>query len=130
MTSVPFVRGVAEFTRLRVDRPAQDLTLLFQTLPSRFEVTTSVRFSVFSPPNNTSRKNVRFLLEGNLETLPSDRDEVLDAIKFSISEKLDVDISRIENLDFTVSSTMISQHHACMHYIASNLYLHQWVTCS
>ena len=101
------MRGVAEFTRLRVDRPAQDLTLQFHTIPSRFEVTTSVRFSVVSPPDSTSREVVRFILEGNLRALPNSKDEVLNAIKFGLSEELDIDISRIENLDFTVNKLLL-----------------------
>ena len=104
VTRVPFVRGVAEFTRLRVDRPAQDLTLQFHTIPSRFEATTSVRFSVVSPPDNTSREMVGFVLEGNLGALPNSKEEILNAIKLGVSEKLDIDISRIASLDFTVSS--------------------------
>ena len=98
------MRGVAEFTRLRVDRPAQDLTLQFNTIPSRFTVTTSVRFSVVSPPGNTSREMVGFTLEGNLGVLPNSKDEILKAIKLGLSEKLDIDISRIQSLDFTVSN--------------------------
>lgn len=101
---VPFVRGVAEFTRLRVDRPAEDLTLQFQTIPSRFEHTTSVRFSVVSPPDSTPREKVGFILEGNLGALPDSKDEILNAIRLGLSEKLDVDISRIASLDFIVSN--------------------------
>ena len=102
VTSVPFVHGVAEFTRLRVESPAQDLTLQFITIPSRFEVRTSVLFSVVSPPSNTSRERVEFLLEGNLATLSNNKREVLNAIELALSMKLDVDISRIKDLDYTV----------------------------
>ena len=100
---MPFVRGVAEFTRLRVDRPAQDLALQFLTIPSRFEVTTSVRFSVVSPPGNTFREMVGLVLEGNLEVLSNNDEEILNSIKLGLGEKLDIDISRIKDLDFTVS---------------------------
>ena len=103
MTQVPFVRGVAEFTRLRVGRPAQDLNLLFRTIPSRFETRTSVSFSVLSPSSNTTKKHVGFILEGNLETLPTDRLDILSDVIFGLSMKLDVDISRIGDLDFVVS---------------------------
>ncbi len=104
VTRVPFVRGVAEFTRLRVDRSAQDLTLQLHTIPSRFQVTTSVRFSVVSPPDSTPREMVRFILEGNLGALPDSKNEILNAIKLGLSEKLDIDISRISSLDFIVSN--------------------------
>ena len=98
------MRGVAEFTRLRVDRPAEDLTLQFHTIPSRFEVTTSVRFSVVSPPDSTPREMVGFILEGNLGALPGSKDEILNAIRLGLSEILDIDISRIESLDIIVSN--------------------------
>lgn len=98
------MRGVAEFTRLRVDRPAEDLALHFHTVPSRFEVSTSVRFAVVSPPGNTSREVVGFVLEGNLGALPDSKNEILNAIRSGLSEKLDIDISRIKSLDFTVSN--------------------------
>ena len=103
ITRVPLVRGVAEFTRLRIDRPAHNLTLQFRTIPSRFEVTTSVHFSVVSPPGNTHSKMVGLVLEGNLRALSSNEDRIVNAIKFGLSEKLDIDISRIKDLDFKVS---------------------------
>ena len=100
---MPFVRGVAEFTRLRVDTPAQDLTLSFKTIPSRFEVRTSISFSVQSPPINTSKEHVGFFLEGIVQTLSTDRLEVLTDIILGVSMRLDIDISRIQDLDFVVS---------------------------
>ena len=106
VTSVPFVHGVAEFTRLRVDSPARDLTLQFQTIPSRFEVRTSVLFSVVSPPSNTSSEKVGFLLKGNLETSSNSKLDILDAIELGLSIKLDVDISRIKDLDYTVGTCL------------------------
>lgn len=99
------MRGVAEFTRLRIDNPAQDLTLQFQTIPSRFEVRTSVLFSVLSPPYNTTREKVGFLLEGNLGTLSNNKAEILEDIRLGLSTSLDVDISRLKDLDFTVSNS-------------------------
>lgn len=98
------MHGVAEFTRLRVDRPAEDLTLKFHTIPSRFEVTTSVQFSVVSPPDSTPREMVGFILEGNLGALPDSKDEILNAIRLGLSEILDIDISRIESLNIIVSN--------------------------
>lgn len=100
---MPFVKGVAEFTRLRVDNPAQDLTLQFHTIPSRFEVTTSIQFSVISPPSNTSRRRIGFLLKGNMLALPENKQEVLREMALGLSTTLDVDISRITNLDFVVN---------------------------
>ena len=63
-TSVPFVDGVAEFTRLRVDREASRLSLSFTTLPERFQSETSIEFSVVPFHDSVERKQVSFLLSG------------------------------------------------------------------
>ena len=64
-TSVPFVDGVAEFTRLRVDREASRLSLSFATLPERFQSETSIEFSVVPFHDSVERKQVFFLLSGS-----------------------------------------------------------------
>ena len=98
-TAVPFVEGVAEFTRLRVDRNADKLTLSFQTVPARFQTETSVQFSVVGLPDTVERKQVSFLLSldgaGSVEWgSESVRVEVVRQLGMT----LDVDISRIQNL--------------------------------
>ena len=91
--------GVAEFTRLRVDRPGQDLTLQFNTVPSRFQVTTSLLFQVIEPFDNTTRDKIGFTLEGDTSAVPSD---LTMAVLEGLGLALDVDISRIESLSVEV----------------------------
>ena len=106
VTRVQFVRGVAEFTRLRVDRPGQGLTLSFQTVPSRFQATTSVSFQIIDPFQNTSREKIGFTLEGDTSALP--RGEELNvAVLNGLSLAMDVDISRIENITVEVRSILL-----------------------
>lgn len=102
-TSAPFVGGVAEFTRLRVDRPEEELTLVFHTNPPRFRATTSVRFSVIAPPENTPRKRLGFILHGDLTALAVDSSIVLSSIRTGLGQALDVDISRIKDITYEVS---------------------------
>ena len=94
------MRGVAEFTRLRVDRQGQDLTLQFSTIPSRFQTTTSVSFQVIEPLQDTAREKIGFTLEGDISALPND---LTAAVLEGLSLALDVDISRIEGLTVEVS---------------------------
>ncbi len=101
-TSVPFVRGVAEFTRLRVDRPAEELTLLFRTNPSRFEATTSVRFTVVAPSPDTPRVRLGFVLHGDLEGIDRNSNAVLNSIRTGLGSQLDIDISRIDTVTYKV----------------------------
>lgn len=93
-TSAPFVRGVAEFTRLRVDRPGKELILNFHTNPTRFQATTGVRFRVVVPPANTSKTRLRFVLHG---TVPSNSFTVQNSIRTGLGLALDVDVSRIQD---------------------------------
>ena len=58
-TSVPFVDGVAEFTRLRVDREASRLSLSFTTLPERFQSETLIEFSVVPFHDSVERKQFK-----------------------------------------------------------------------
>lgn len=102
-TSVPFVGGVAEFTRLRVDRPSQLLTLKFSTNPSRFVAQTSVQFDVVTPPENTERERVVFVLAGSIGALPGDEAEVEEAVRLALWRQLDIDVSRIQGISVTVS---------------------------
>lgn len=101
VTEVLFVRGVAEFTRLRVDRPGQDLTLKFHTVPSRFQATTSISFQVITPSPDTDEEKISFLLKGDTSTLPMG-DELYEAVLEGVSLAMDVDISRITNLTVEV----------------------------
>lgn len=102
-TSVPFAGGVAEFTRLRVDRPSQLLTLKFSTNPSRFVAQTSVQFDVVIPPENTQRERVVFVLAGSTGTLPGDEAEVEEVVRLALWRQLDIDVSRIQGITVTVS---------------------------
>lgn len=101
-TSTPFVGGVAEFTRLRVDRPGEELSLVFHTNPARFRATTSVRFSVIAPPASTPRTRLGFVLRGELD---ADSSLVLSSIRTGLGLALDVDVSRIEDITYEVSLT-------------------------
>ena len=100
--TVPFVKGVAMFTRLRVDKPGEDLTLMFTTTPERFEATTVVRFTVVAPPQNTPNEEVSFLLEGDVGRLPDDQQVLVESVRVGISSQLDVDISRVQDVRITV----------------------------
>ena len=106
-TSTPFVRGQAIFTRLRVDRPATGLMLTFRTNPSRFEVTTSVSFTVVSPPEGTPQENQVFALEGDASSLEGDFSSVVEVVREQLGAVLDVDISRLQNIMLTVSCLVI-----------------------
>ena len=96
VTSVPFVNGVAEFTRLRVDRNADSLTLSFTTVPSRFQTQTSVLFSVVGFPDSVEKKTVSFLLTG--DSIPSSMDWDRDEIGKQLGVELDMDPSRIQDV--------------------------------
>lgn len=102
-TSVPFVGGVAEFTRLRVDRASQLLTLKFSTNPSRFVAQTSVQFDVITPPENTQRERVVFVLAGSTGALPGNEAEIEEAVRLALWRQLDIDVSRIQDITITVS---------------------------
>lgn len=102
--STPFVGGVAEFTRLRVDRPGEELSLLFRTNPSRFQATTSVRFSVTTPPASTPRTRLGFVLRGDLGSVASDESVILSSIRTALGLVLDVDVSRIGDVTYEVQN--------------------------
>ena len=99
ITSVPFVNGVAEFTRLRVDRNADQLTLSFTTVPARFQTQTSVLFDVVGLPDTVEREHVSFLLSG---VIPDSVDWGSEGVRMEIVRQvgvaLDVDPSRIQNV--------------------------------
>lgn len=100
VTSVPFVDGIAEFTRLRVDRIAEKLTLSFTTVPMRFQINSSVQFSVVGLPDNVEGKQVSFLLSqanGGI-SVDLESEAVQIAIARQIGMALDVDLSRIQNV--------------------------------
>ena len=96
---MPFVNGVAEFTRLRVDRNANELTLSFATVPARFVAESSVQFSVVRLPDEAERKQVSFLLsvEG-AGSVQWGSEEVRGEVARQVGVALDVDISRIQEL--------------------------------
>lgn len=97
---MPFVDGIAEFTRLRVDRIAEQLTLSFTTVPARFQTSSSVQFSVVGLPDNVEGKQVSFLLSQANGVSPVDwgSKAVQMAIARQVGMALDVDLSRIQNV--------------------------------
>ena len=95
-----FVNGVAEFTRLRVDRPGSNLTLQFSTNPTRFQTVTSIKFTVVAPPTNTPHKRLRFSVLGSVS---GDLQAVQSSIRTGLASALDVDISRITDVTYAVS---------------------------
>ena len=99
-TSVPFVDGVAEFTRLRVDWKAEGLSLSFTTVPDRFRSETSIEFSVVPFHDTVERKQVSFLLSGVLvpDSVELNGDEVIQQVARQVGVALDVDPSRIQDL--------------------------------
>ena len=66
---VPLISGKANFTRLRVSVPADQLTLSFAV--QNFEATTSVVFTVVAPPPVTAQRHVSFLQTGNVRGVSS-----------------------------------------------------------
>ena len=100
--------GVAEFTRLRVDRPSQLLTLDFKTNPRRFDVQTSVRFEVVGPPENTTRGRVMFVLAGNVGALTRNEVEIKEAVRVALGRQLDVDVSRLQDIAIMISRSTIT----------------------
>ena len=99
-TSVPFVDGVAEFTRLRVDREASRLSLSFTTLPERFQSETSIEFSVVPFHDSVERKQVSFLLTGVPvpDSMEWNGDSVIEEVVRGVGVALDVDPSRIKDV--------------------------------
>lgn len=96
------------FTRLRVDTPAEELTLVFSTNPARFHATTSVRFSVIAPPASTPRRRLGLVLRGDFSGIANDSPAVLQAsIRNGLGLALDVDISRIGDVTYEVT---VSSH--------------------
>lgn len=108
---MPFVRGVAEFTRLRVNRLSQDLTLQFHTIPSRFQTTTSVSFQIIAPYLNSSREHIGFTLKGDTSVLPGEEEDLTNSVLHGISLAIDVDISRIKNLTVEVNTIIYTYVH-------------------
>ena len=92
--------GVAEFTRLRVDRKAEGLSLSFTTVPDRFRSETSIEFSVVLFHDTVERKQVSFLLSGVLvpDSVELNGDEVIQQVARQVGVALDVDPSRIQDL--------------------------------
>ena len=96
---MPFVAGVAEFTRLRVDRRADQLTLSFTTIPMRFQIMTSVQFSVVGLPETVERKQVSFLFGISVPvSVEWGSEGVITEVVRQMGVALDVDLSRIQNV--------------------------------
>ena len=105
-TEVVFVDGIAVFTRLRVNKPSSNLRLSFITNPGSFEATTFMSFSVVEPSDDVVRKEIILKFIGNTATLSTLKySDVIDDLKLSLSKILDVDLSRIQNVEFVVEVT-------------------------
>ena len=102
ITTVPLVNGKANFTKLRVSMPADQLSLSF--VVQNFEVTTSVEFSVVAPPPSTPQRHVSFLLTGDVRGVSSlSSAAIMLSITTALSSELNVDISRLVNVAVMVS---------------------------
>ena len=111
---VPFVNGVANFTRMRVDTPATDLQLSFTTSPGDLRGESDVTFSVTAPVDDAPGKLITFKLAGNYQRVVTDYDSFLVAVKEHLGQQLDIDVSRITRLrvcDCVVSYDIILHHH-------------------
>jgi len=115
---VPFVNGVANFTRMRVDTPATDLQLSFTTSPGDLRGESNVTFSVTAPVNDAPGKLVTFKLAGNYQSVVTDYNSFLVAVKEHLGQQLDIDVSRITRLrvcDCVMSrGIMLHDHHRPM----------------
>lgn len=100
ITTVPLVAGKANFTKLRVNVPANGLTLSF--VVQNFEVTTSVKFSVVSPPASTARRHVSFILTGDTSQISQLLSTVNVTIAFALCNQMNIDISRLLDVSVTV----------------------------
>ncbi len=100
---VSFEDGIAVFTRLRVDSPSTNLRLSFVTNPGNFKVTSSVLFTVHAPAASTPKKEIDLILIGSTSILSAfDHDYIVNDIRSSLSQTLDVDPSRIQNLKYEI----------------------------
>ena len=80
--------------------PANDLTLSF--VVQNFEVTTSVKFSVVSPPASTARRHVSFILTGDTSQISQLLSTVNVTIAFALCNQMNIDISRLLDVSVTV----------------------------
>ena len=97
ITTVPLVNGKANFTKLRVSVPADQLSLSF--VVQNFEVTTSVQFSVVAPLPSTPQRHVSFLLTGDIRGVSSlSSAAIMLSITTALSSELNIDISRLVNV--------------------------------
>jgi len=107
VTRVPFVGGMAVFTRLAVDRPSSDLRLSFHTIPSRFQAETTVVFQVVGHDIGP-QEHIGFALEGDVSGLDlMGGDQLTNLVRQGLSIAIDVDLSRIQNLTIVVRQILI-----------------------
>lgn len=110
---VTFENGIATFTRLRVDRPSSDLRLAFATNPGSLKVNSSVMFNVHEPTDDANKKVIVLILLGDTSILDSgDNSMMINDIRKSLSHTLDIDYSRIINIDYVimVGTTIITHY--------------------
>ncbi|KAI6655737.1 Fibrocystin-L-like [Oopsacas minuta] len=101
---VDFENGIAEFTRLRVSRPAEHLYVYFTTDPGNLISDHSIEFEVISPPSSWPRIHFYFKLQGDYDLIASDL-TFRELLISELSIVMDVDLSRIQG--FTLSSGSI-----------------------
>jgi len=111
---VPFVNGVANFTRMRVDTPATNLQISFTTSPGDVSGHSDVTFSVTGPANDSPGKLIAFKLAGNYQSAVTDYDSFLFAVKEHLGQQLDIDLSRITRL--RVCDVIITSHDIILHH--------------
>ena len=104
-TEVAFSNGRAEFTRLRVNRPAESLHIYFITTPGDLKSEFSTEFEVITPPLTWPRITFSFRINGNYSIASTI--EFNEFYSFEISKIMDVDLSRIQGLIFSESNNII-----------------------
>ena len=101
--------GYAHFTHLRVNQAADNLFLQFFISPANYSVRTANPFSVVSPTAaTTEHKKVQFAIQGNYENIvlsgANGKDGFLQELKNRLGETLNIDISRIADMDVFAGS--------------------------
>ena len=95
---VSFVNGTANFTRMRVDEPINDVQLTFTTYPGGLTVQSNI-FTVIAPPTDSRGQLVQFkLLGGSFNDVVVNYESFLVAVQQHLGQQLDIDISRVTKL--------------------------------
>ena len=96
--TVSFVNGTANFTRMRVDEPINDVQLTFTTYPGGLTVQSNI-FTVIAPPSGSRGQLVQFKLSGgSFNDVVVNYELFLVAVQQHLGQQLDIDISRVTKL--------------------------------